>query len=774
MSHPATFLAYLETQPFLGRAGLSRTAVTAGEWLELQAIYEVGAAGLADGAGLKLVFRFYSDWGLFQTTDPQAANYVSVVYEPRPELPGESPATVRALKVRFDQKGHERPFQKAVIVDVVDGYLKPGDRVVLRLGDRRYGGPGTRAQTFAEEAFCFRVFVDPVGASRFAAVPGELQLRIVAGPAECAVLLTPRLSRPGCDVPVTLRYEDRWGNLARGASEPTLELWPAGSRQPVLRRRLELAPDGAWTRTSVRLPKPGHYRLTAAGAEALLTIDELAPEPRMLFADLHIHSQDTVGVNSTASVLAYARDPAGLDIAGYTANDFNVRADRWQAAVEVCRGLQRPGRFLCFPGTEWCGASAVGGDRNVIFLGEEVRFPLDGKGRSLRVFDWNEDTAAGRALQAGVATAAGLHAAYRDLADGDRALLVPHVGGRRAIFDWHDPALERLVEVASSWGHFDWFYREALARGLQVGASAAGDEHRGRPGGGAPGVGSFGVAGGLTGVLAAELTPHAVARALRARHTWATTGQRAVALLSAGDRRQGDEFVHSGDLEVEYAFHAAQQWERIELRDDQGAILHVRDLDAEAGWSDRLVRVRWGGARIRDRYRWAEWHGVVEVIGSPVLAWRVRGLEHVEERVVETAPGIFRIRTDTYGDADQLELELADVAAARISLHFEIDAYNKTGDVLARNRDPQIPEFEQTITGEDLLRHGGRRWDLGGAELFVAAERLGGGPLPGFVSGRVRVPAVNGPHGYRAIYAFGRERDDAKAWTSPLFVHFET
>ncbi len=31
-------------------------------------------------------------------------------------------------------------------------------------------------------------------------------------------------------------------------------------------------------------------------------------------------------------------------------------------------------------------------------------------------------------------------------------LLIPHVGGRRALLDWHDPALERLVEVAPPGG----------------------------------------------------------------------------------------------------------------------------------------------------------------------------------------------------------------------------------------------------------------------------------------------------------------------------------
>src|SRR5678816_67269 len=104
----------------------------------------------------------YSDWALFQTSDPKAANYVSAEYQAGALVSGQSPATVQSLKVRFDQKGHERPFQKAVIVDTVDGYLKCGDHIILRLGDRRFGGPGTRVQTFVESGFRFRCYVDPV------------------------------------------------------------------------------------------------------------------------------------------------------------------------------------------------------------------------------------------------------------------------------------------------------------------------------------------------------------------------------------------------------------------------------------------------------------------------------------------------------------------------------------------------------------------------------------------------------------------------------------
>ena len=209
-----------------------------------------------------------------------------------------------------------------------------------------------------------------------------------------------------------------------------------------------------------------------------------------------------------------------------------------------------------------------------------------------------------------------LYAAYEK--DPDSYLLIPHVGGRRAILDWHHPELERLIEVHSSWGTSPWFLEDALARGLRLGASAASDEHRGRPGGGAPGANIFGGHGGLTGVLAPELTRADVGRALRGRRTWATTGARAVALLRSGDHWMGDEIYTAADeLVAGYDLYGTAGWEELEVWDTAGRLWR-RDFHAETGLSDTLVRIRWGGARHKDRYRWATWSGRLTVTGSAV------------------------------------------------------------------------------------------------------------------------------------------------------------
>ncbi len=177
--------------PFAGSVRCNVTRIEAGAWSEVVLDYEVGASGIADGAWLKATFKFYSDWALFQTTDPKAANFISAEYQAAPLRPGQSPATVQALHVRFDQKGHERPCQKAVIVDISDGYLNAGDHIIIRLGDRRQG-PGTRVQTFVEENFRFRMYVDPLGTSRFVQVPGDVVIDIHSGAPAEVLLKGPR------------------------------------------------------------------------------------------------------------------------------------------------------------------------------------------------------------------------------------------------------------------------------------------------------------------------------------------------------------------------------------------------------------------------------------------------------------------------------------------------------------------------------------------------------------------------------------------------------
>lgn len=764
--------------PFLGKVSCNIERMEAGSWQEIIIDYELGASGMADGSWFKATFRFYSDWALFQNTDPAGANYISAEYHAAPTIPGQSPATVQKLSVRFDQKGHERPFQKAVIVDTYDGYLKAGDHIIIRLGDRRFGGAGTRVQTFVEEFFRIRCYVDPLGTSRFAAIGEDLVIDIKAGAPAQLMWAGSRIVRAGEKFPLRLRSEDQWGNTCWNRGDKVL-VKAALNGRAVYSKELHLAKKGWAVLLLEDLPTgdAGELVITASLPEHpwvkpqnfYVTVDPALAMPRIYYCDLHVHSEDTIGTNSTSYNLTYGRDVTGMDILAFAHNDFNITTEKWKKTVELIREITRDGSFVAYPGTEWCGSSCAGGDHNVVFLhDEEPEFPYLKTGEHVRSVEWNEEMKGG-GVEPGAWPLEELWAAYAK--DPEGHLLIPHVGGRRCILDWHYPKLERLIEIGSSWGHFGWLYQEAMTRGYKIGASMAGDEHRGRCGGGVPGTAVFGTKGGMSGVVAPELSRKAIAKALRARHTFASTGERSYGLIRCGEHIMGDEFTYKGPATVEYRFLGDAGWDEIVAFDHTGEIWR-RDLQQELGHSDRKIRFRWGGARVKDRYRWAAWKGKITITNAVINDFTGRGFEHIEETCWRDSATTVGFKSDTYGDVDAIELDVSHLATARIRVEGTIDGYVKVGDPLKGNPFVHCPTFAWEITGAELIEAARMKRDLPGVEMFLAFERMSDAPAPREVSGTLNIDPHNGPHGHRPVYFFGRQIDDAKVWTSALFPTF--
>jgi hypothetical protein len=749
--------AALAPLPFLGELTTETATLVAGEVAEVVLRYRVGAAGIADSGWLKLCFKYYSDWDL-QTADPAGRDFASAEVTHRGDLGGafeESGASVGGLAVTYDHKGGERPFQKALLIHLEDGFLRPGDEVTIRLGDRRAGGPGTRVQTFVEDCFTFRLFADVLGTSRFGHV-GDVGVDIVAGEAERLVAVGPRIVREGSAAPLHLHLEDRWGNVTSDAPAAVSVSGDGaaatnggeGGRPIALEAEL---PVTGWATTTLGLPvlPLGAHRVDATArlgdgrtlaASIPLHVVEDLPGERAYFADLHAHSDDTVGTQDTAYNLDYARRVGGLDVLGYTANDFQIPAATWEDVVARCAATDDPGRFVCYPGVEWCGNAGVGGDHNVIFLGADTTLA--------RSLEWHDSMASSVPTPEHWPITE-LYAAYPE--HPEDYLLIPHLGGRRAILDWHQPDLERLLEVHSAWGTGGWFLRDALARGLRIGASASSDEHRGRPGAGAPGANIFGARGGLTGVLAPELSRGAVGETLRARRTWATTGTRAVALLRAGEAWMGDELaVGDEPISVTYALYGDSPWEELTVFDTEGPLLR-RNLVAERGAAAELVRVRFGGARHRDRYRWASWRGSVEVSGARVLGAEPWAFAHPEQTV--TLDGD-RAEWDaqTFGGDRGVVLRLVPGEDAELAIEAEVVEDGGRERLTVRRAD---------------LAAGPIRHDLGGVGLHHTVEP-GAAPeaLPLTLTGEL---TIEPPRGDSAVYLHARQADGHEVWTSPLF-----
>ena len=700
---------------------------------------------------------------------------------------------MQSLAIRFDQKGHERPFQKAVIIDIVDGYLNPGDKIIVRLGDKRGGSRGTRAQTFVEENFLMRWYVDPVGTSCFAPIKPDIAINVQSGVIAKLKVLSPRVVKPSLAFPIHVHTEDAWGNATADQIDlhAVIRVLKEGSKQDVDQKSLLLNGQG-WTHASSNftIAETGAYIISVSvinqsgkvilSRDEYLSVETSLPVPRILYADLHVHSDDTVGTNSTSYNFSYGQKIAGLEVIGYTANDFNITSERWDKTLDIIRDINQAGELVVYPGTEWCGNSAAGGDHNVVFFDDlnvsKPEFPFDRNGDVARSFEWNEDGPA--ELMPGAWPLDEVYATYAHSPQSH--LLIPHVGGRRCNLAWHHPSLERLIEIGSAWGQFEWLLQDADRRGWKMGVCANSDEHRGRCGGGVPGTAVFGTKGGLTGVLSDRLDSTTVARSLRARHTFATLGERLVGLAyTETGALQGDEVeVKPGhNLKIKYAFYGSNRFSSVEAWDATGCFFH-RNLRTETALlhqdSSSKLEVKWGGARLYDRYREAVWDGTITIDGGSAIAGisPFGGVSDVPEEMIEqTAANQIRFQTRTSGDFDGVVISFDDPSKlpSTIRVSGTLGGYVKMGDILKGNPHKAQPLFEQDFSVEEAAKDGGKVVEImGGVDLFVSAEMVSHAPLPRDVKGEIEVKAKS--LGERqAVYFVGREWNGGKVITSPIF-----
>jgi hypothetical protein len=600
--------------------------------------------------------------------------------------------------------------------------------------------------------------------------------------------VSPRLIQPG--VPFTIRShaEDMWGNVTKDVSGLTLDMKVFNGDKVVLKETQDL-PGKGWSNVEyagLTITDMGSYiieiELKDSNSKVLkssrspITVCDTLGVPKILFGDLHVHSDDTVGTADSTYNFTYGRDIAGLDVLGYTANDFQITKARWEATTKLIQSLNDPGSFVIFPGTEWCGNSAAGGDHNVVFLADPAthppEFPFDRHGNVARSFEWSEDGPDD--LLPGAWPLDEVFATYA--ADADTHLMIPHVGGRRCNLAWHHPKLERLVEIGSAWGQFEWLLRDAVKRGWKLGVSANSDEHRGRCGGGVPGTAVFGTRGGLTGILAPSLDRKAVATALRARHTFATTGPRLVGLVTTKDGHvQGDEIESSSEepLALGYHFLGNSGFSSIEAFDATGCIWR-RDLWQETTTPARIVRVSWGGARLYDRYREAVWDGKIEVSQDV----SIKNMEtfggfayNPEDQISKIDGHSLNFSSRTSGDTDGVHLSFDNDMPRSISISGKLGGYVKVGDPLAGHPHKPQPTFDLEASWDEICSPGGKRIEImGGAELFVSIQAIADESLPTELSGSMHVSGARGEE--KAIYFVGREWSGDKVVSSPLFVGF--
>ena len=230
------------------------------------------------------------------------------------------------------------------------------------------------------------------------------------------------------------------------------------------------------------------------------------------FGDIHIHTNQSIcgwpRNGSQEENYRIAQYEAGLDFACLTDHEYQSKS-QWERSISLANSKNKPGEFVTLIGNEW--TSLDYGHRNIYFRDDSAP----------QINRYNSRTDSPPRL-------------YQYLKELEKdVLVVPHHPAyAHHLMNWHyhDPELSPLVEVSSNWGsseHYGamrqvpdstvpgFYVQDALARGYHLGFVGSSDGHNVMPGQSC-----------IAGVYAPELTRGAIFDALKARRTYATSGEK--------------------------------------------------------------------------------------------------------------------------------------------------------------------------------------------------------------------------------------------------------
>ena len=515
-----------------------------------------------------------------QDYNPRGRDYVT--------LESSSAAQLR-LVVNSLNQSHRPSFAQVL---VTDGALAPGDCFTLRVGDRRQGGAGSEVYDSTTLGKLV-IAVDRIGGGTYRTLAcSPATIRIIAEPhADMLRVLGPSVVAPDEPFAVHLIAFDRHRNVCdqyRGTVALSSSDGKRGMLPPTV--TFTAREQGILIIDNVSLSSPGLYRFAANdevnGLQALSnpTLCEPEPQRRLYWGELHCHSwgDTTLSLMSEPNFKVQparrheqARQVGRLDFCApgpMSAPNDEDRPEVWQAHQEAYRANDEPGAYVPFLAYE--AHPGKGGDRNVVFLGEEsTHLPMK-------------------------ASMDAVMAAYDSR---DDVLLEAHIGGGPPNWTAYPTEEAPLLEVTSGHGAFEWVLQRALRHGYHPAVIGSSDVHL--PTLGAPMAAhcfrgrfnhelnirdtAFG-SGQVAGVYAAACDREAIWRAIQDRRTFATTGARIILDVRVNGEPAGSIVASSGAASVGIAVHACAPIERVDLiRNDRClASWFPGTLDATLDYTD--------------------------------------------------------------------------------------------------------------------------------------------------------------------------------------------
>lgn len=256
----------------------------------------------------------------------------------------------------------------------------------------------------------------------------------------------------------------------------------------------------------------------------------------LLFGDIHGQSGISDGVGEIDQYYHYAKARAGLDFTALTDHDCYpdwISQSEWEWMRTTNRLMNTDGELACFLAYEWTPNEYRYdyGHKNIYYRSDEGEIFRSGDIEGMTPFKLFESLKQYDAMAFPHHPAAlwGLVSAATD-------------------WDFHDPEIQRLVEIFSRHANFEDFEsksiytknigklkghsaQDALARKYRIGFTAGSDSHQME----------HGIEGGIFAAFVPAFTREDIYDAMYDRFTCATTGARILASLKIGTAHMGQE-----------------------------------------------------------------------------------------------------------------------------------------------------------------------------------------------------------------------------------------
>jgi hypothetical protein len=648
----------------------------------LRQIWTVGSRGMKPGGGFWVARHFSTNFGEYQTSDPAGENYVTIA-----TTDADARFAVDSIMASGAHGGFRAP-EPALVFRLSAGQLDPGASVTITYGDTSRGGPGILLPTMSGEAMPLPLYVDLDGSGEWLNLP--LLRFVVTGTRVAGVhAFGPSIVTPGERFELSVRAEDQYFNRATGAV-PAFEVLVNGvvrATTPAGREPISLL--------TLSLDQPGIHRVTLRSSDGRITgegnpiLVMRDPPFRIYWGDTHGHSGYAEGIGTVDYFMRFARDDARLDFVTHSEHDTSLDKGEWELMRRTNRQYDAPGRFVPFLGYEWTTAAQNGGHHNVLFR------TIDGRERV-------------SALE--YPTLTRLYEALRATVNPNDVLVIPHAHNP-GNYRHSDGDLEPLVEIMSMHGTFEWFGQAYLSHGHQVGFVAASDDHLSHPGYSAPSRDSLAQRGGLGAVLAPGRSRDQLFDAMKARRTYATTGDRIILEARLNDTLMGGRAPYSPTRRVVGRVFGTAPIDSLAILKNGRVIREEHYLTDEGTQSGGTLELQVSFRSDATPHHpgdaprgWRHWRGSLSVEGARLGSIAPTDFFNPSTQWVRRQGNGAEFSTHTRGDSSSLRLTLADASPAA-TLVLRLEEAMETGSAPPFFRVHQrIPGGEVRLRVADLVR----------------------------------------------------------------------